>query len=85
MNHQAGNILSSIHQKALTATVRAHLDAEQWVSSAKRSDVEEGSTTVEYAIGAIATAGFAGLLIAILKSGGVKAMITSIIQSALSI
>ncbi len=46
--------------------------------------LEEGSTTVEYAIGAIATAGFAGLLVAVLKSGGVKSLITSIIESALS-
>lgn len=46
---------------------------------------EEGSTTVEYAIGAVATAAFAGLLLAVLKSGGVKGMLTSIIQSALSI
>lgn len=49
-----------------------------------REMVEEGSTTVEYAIGAIATAGFAGLLVAVLKSGGVKSLITSIIESALS-
>lgn len=46
---------------------------------------EEGSTTVEYAIGAVATAAFAGLLLAVLKSGSVKGMLTSIIQSALSI
>lgn len=52
---------------------------------AEAPDWEEGSTTVEYAIGAIATAGFAALLIAVLKSGGVKAMITSVIESALSI
>lgn len=49
------------------------------------TDPEAGSTTVEYAIGAIATAAFAGLLLAVLKSGGVKGMLTSIIQSALSI
>lgn len=46
---------------------------------------EEGSTTVEYAIGAVATAAFAGLLLAVLKSGSVKGMLTNIIQSALSI
>lgn len=49
------------------------------------SDPEAGSTTVEYSIGAIATAAFAGLLLAVLKSGGVKGMLTNIIQSALSI
>ncbi len=46
---------------------------------------EEGSTTVEYSIGAVATAAFAGLLLAVLKSGGVKAMINNIIQTALSL
>ena len=46
---------------------------------------EAGSTTVEYAIGAIATAAFAGLLLAVLKSGSVKGMLTNIIQTALSL
>lgn len=46
---------------------------------------EEGSTTVEYSIGAVATAAFAGLLLAVLKSGGVKSMINNIIQTALSL
>ena len=47
-------------------------------------DSEEGSTTVEYDIGAVATAAFAGLLLAVLKSGGVKQMLNNIIQTALS-
>ena len=46
---------------------------------------EAGSTTVEYAIGAIATAGFAGLLVAVLKSGGVQGLIQNIIETALSL
>lgn len=46
---------------------------------------EEGSTTVEYAIGTIATAAFAGLLLAVLKSGGVKALLTNVVSSALAI
>ena len=44
------------------------------------SQKEEGMTTAEYAIGTIAAAGFAGLLIAVLKSA-----LTAIIQQALSI
>lgn len=51
----------------------------------RENETEEGSTTVEYAIGAVATAAFAGLLLAVLKSGGVKGMLTTIITSALSI
>lgn len=49
------------------------------------SDPEEGSTTVEYAIGAVAAAGFAGLLLVILKSGAVKALLQGIITSALTL
>lgn len=48
-------------------------------------DGERGSTTVEYAIGAIATAGFAGLLVAVLKSGGIKGLIQNIIETALAL
>ena len=77
------------------AQVRLHQAAEDRLQagatrgrsggSASGERDEEGSTTVEYAIGAIATAAFAGLLLAVLKSGGVKAMLTNIISSALSI
>ncbi len=46
---------------------------------------EEGSTTVEYAIGAVATAGFAGLLLVVLKSGAVKGLLQGLIETALSL
>jgi hypothetical protein len=46
---------------------------------------ERGLATAEYAIVTIAAAGFAGALMAILKGGDVKGMLTSLIQSALSI
>ena len=49
------------------------------------SQKEEGMTTAEYAIGTIAAAGFAGLLLAVLKSGAIKSALTAIIQQALSI
>ena len=45
-------------------------------------DPEEGATTVEYAIGTIAAAGFAGLRIGILNSDSVRAALESIIQAA---
>lgn len=45
---------------------------------------EEGSTTVEYAIGAIAAAGFAGLLVVVLKSGAVKGLLQGLITTALT-
>lgn len=64
-----------------------YLRLRNWAANKaeQRGHPEEGSTTVEYAIGAIATAGFAGLLLVVLKSGGVKSLITGIIESALSI
>lgn len=61
------------------------IDAQIWKERVlSPRDTEEGSTTVEYAIGAVATAAFAGLLLAVLKSGGVKQMLNNIIQTALS-
>lgn len=45
---------------------------------------EEGSTTVEYAIGTVAAAAFAGLLLAIVQSDAVRAALQGIIERALS-
>lgn len=45
---------------------------------------DEGSTTVEYAIGALATAGFAGLLLLVLKSGVVQSALEHLISTALN-
>ena len=50
----------------------------------RRAGGEAGMTTAEYAIGTIAAAGFAGLLIVILKSDSVRAALESIIQEALN-
>lgn len=46
---------------------------------------ERGLATAEYAIATLAAAAFAGALMAILKGGDVKEMLTSLIQSALTI
>lgn len=48
-------------------------------------DPEAGLATAEYAIATVAAVGFAGLLIAVLKSDTVRGMLESIISSALSI
>lgn len=45
---------------------------------------DAGMTTAEYAVGTLAAVAFAALLIAVIKSGTVKAALTGIIQSALS-
>lgn len=44
---------------------------------------EEGMTTAEYAVGTVAAVAFAALLLAVVKSGPVKAALAQIIVSAL--
>ena len=72
-------------QLAAMGTLR---EAAQRLQAAKDDpssrDPEEGATTVEYAIGTIAAAGFAGLLIVILKSDAVRSTLESVIQEALN-
>ena len=72
-------------QLAAMGTLR---EAAQRLQAAKddpsAGDPEEGATTVEYAIGTIAAAGFAGLLIVILKSDAVRSTLESVIQEALN-
>ena len=72
-------------QLAVMGTLR---EAAQRLQAAKddpsSGDPEEGATTVEYAIGTIAAAGFAGLLIVILKSDAVRSTLESVIQEALN-
>lgn len=46
---------------------------------------DDGMATAEYAIATIAAVGFAGLLIAVLKSEAVKGLLSGLISSALSI
>ncbi|WP_308443654.1 DUF4244 domain-containing protein [Actinomyces capricornis] len=46
---------------------------------------EAGMATAEYAIGTLAAAAFAGLLLALIRSGSLTGMLQSIIESALSV
>jgi hypothetical protein len=48
-------------------------------------DGERGMATAEYAIATVAAAGFAGLLVVILRSGEVRDLLLGIIRSALSL
>lgn len=45
---------------------------------------QAGMTTVEYAVGTMAAAAFAAVLIVIVKSGPVKSALASVITTALS-
>lgn len=44
---------------------------------------EQGMTTAEYAVGTVAAVAFAGLLLAIVKSGPVKSALSKVIVAAL--
>lgn len=46
---------------------------------------EAGMATAEYAIGTLAAAAFAGLLLAIIRSGSISGLLENIIGSALSV
>ncbi|WP_251152434.1 DUF4244 domain-containing protein [Cellulosimicrobium sp. Marseille-Q4280] len=48
-------------------------------------DREAGLATAEYAIATVAAAGFAGLLIVVLRSGEVRELLLGIVRSALSL
>lgn len=50
-----------------------------------RAQTDRGLATAEYAIATIAAAGFAGLLILVLKSGAVRGLLDGIIKSALNV
>ncbi|GAA2236959.1 hypothetical protein GCM10010401_06340 [Rarobacter faecitabidus] len=50
-----------------------------------REHADRGLATAEYAIATIAAAGFAGLLIVVLKSGTVRTLLEGIVQSALNV
>ncbi len=46
---------------------------------------DEGMATAEYAIATLAAAGFAGLLLVLLRSGEVRSLLFGIIRRALSV
>ncbi len=46
---------------------------------------EEGAATAEYVIATMAAVGFAGLLVVILRSPEVRAMLTDMVERALTV
>ena len=46
---------------------------------------DEGAATAEYAITIMAAVGFAGLLVAILRSGEVQSILTDLVHRALTV
>lgn len=57
----------------------------RWPSAGRAGVAEVGMATAEYAVATLAACGFAGLLLTILKSGGVKGMLVGIVRRALSV
>lgn len=62
--------------------LRAQARVHAW---ALRARDEEGMATAEYAIGTIAAAAFAGILLVIVKGGAIRDALTSLIKQALSV
>lgn len=50
-----------------------------------RRGAQAGYVTAEYAVGIIAAVAFAGVLLAVIKSGAVKGLLTGIVETALSL
>lgn len=50
-----------------------------------RRNREAGMSTAEYAVGTIAACAFAALLLAVIKSGAVEGLVTTVITTALSV
>lgn len=48
-----------------------------------RATTEAGMTTAEYAVGTLAACAFAAVLLVVVRSGGVKSALASVITTAL--
>ncbi len=71
-----------------TATAPTRNGVSRRIASTKhtlKNQAEAGLATAEYAIATVAAAGFAGLLLLILRSGEVRGMLNALVQNALSL
>jgi hypothetical protein len=57
---------------------RSGRNAQEWIAE------ENGAATAEYAIATMAAVGFAGLLVAILRSDEVRGMLVDLVHRALT-
>lgn len=58
---------------------------KQWIRTLwRRTALEGGAATAEYAIATLAAVGFAGLLVVILRSDAVRGMLLDLVRRALS-
>jgi hypothetical protein len=56
-----------------------------WLKELRQGGMERGAATAEYAITTLAACGFAGLLLAILRSGEVRGLLFGMVRRALSV
>lgn len=69
-----------------TRLLRAQAAAHAFLLRAEsRARGEDGMATAEYAIGTLAAAAFAGILLAVVKGGAIKDALTALIKQALSV
>lgn len=69
---------------AAISQVRALFTRWLYLISGVETD-EDGYITAEYAVGIIAAVAFAGLLLAVIRSGSVQSLLTGIIETALKV
>lgn len=67
-----------------THRVRAGHRPKRWLRQLGRAR-EAGMTTAEYAVGTLAACAFAAVLLAVVKSGGIKSLLSGVIEAALSV
>lgn len=87
----AGNAKTANHTPlTCPAACRAHdernVQMKRLRARVRRGELrrEEGAATAEYAIATMAAVGFAGLLVAILRSDEVRGMLTELVHRALT-
>ena len=80
------NMMKLIWNTVRDAWSLAHVRGEDRLArdGTKDGDAEAGMATAEYAIGTLAAAAFAGLLLAIIRSGSLQGVLQGLIESALS-
>lgn len=64
---------------------RAAARVQEVVGRVRRTGRDAGMATIEYAVVALAAAGFAGLLALVLRSDEVRGMLTDLVHRALTL
>jgi hypothetical protein len=71
-------------RRAALADRRQHRHRAWRSSLSARLSVDRGSATAEYAVVILAAVAFAGVLVAVMRSGEVQAILTDLVRTALT-